>query len=1035
MSEYDLFDLVDLSFDPPENKARQIKKQVDQKLSELNSALNRETQQTSRNTIQLQIDYLKNVETSILSADGKKLLDSEFKKLADKKTYSALASLTSVVMLLGKTIGNSVTNSSIRYYRKKFRLSDEHVKEVFTKAGFNIVNNNYLKKFPKFPTNSDRIYSDLASLRTYKDPNPNGADTSSVSDLYMFAAYLSNELENSSAYRSMGTKELWNIFNIASQKFSQRTDDLGKLCGAISTAAKTYVFNSEENRSAYNQYLLYRSYELTDLFEQMKKVQEEFLLNSKFADACISIICKYFPEYEVALAIYNREACFKDDFYIPTVWMYTIKCNYCDVVNEFDSEKSAVEVNSCKNCKKALFKKCEKCSNYIPVYKNKCPDCGYVFASAELFAKFYKQAELAFKNDDFTSARQHLLEAQELLPFKDERVVKFGDEIDRKEKEFKEPIDKLRKLILDRKYFTAKSELSKIAIKYPGLNIDYFANAIDDELKPIDELFKFSGIPTALSNRPDTCLSILSMCPDYEPALELLRATPPVSCANVVVLADSKTGFISVRWSPSKENGVAYRIVRKNGTEASSSESDGDVLVDEYTDTLFVDKSVNSGQSYTYSVFAVRVGAYSKPVSGTAVVYSAVKNCSASYDGSEVSVTWDAPKGSLGAYVSRECDGEKVVLAKTAYGCCRDSNVKFGKTYTYRVFANYSLNNKSQGVDTVITPIPDIESFSIKASHKQDNVYNISWDINEKGVKLRLVANNKIVGEVKSDNGFANVTFAKNNLFDIFIEALSGNKWVRSKNNVTIDTYVPCEIDKKSCKIEDVVSKDNNGNSYSVDISICLSKDIEPNVSAFYFAVRNKNSENKWATKEEIGKSSDIRKISINNYRLCGCIPYKGPVTDDFFISVFTCYSVNGKEIISQPSKVELDRHLIANLLWSVSDKSLDNMKFYITLTANKRIEYVPELLLCSCEEGQFISSPDDKNVKLRWKTPYIEDINSTNLNTAGTEYKIFYPLRLNNISDKDLKNYKFSLFMRGINKGDEITARWDRGFFGKIMM
>ena len=92
-----------------------------------------------------------------------------------------------------------------------------------------------------FLLNADRIYSELAALRRTKDPNPNGADTSVVDDLYSFAAYISNDTENIALYKAMDTKKLWEIFDPASRRYSQRNDDLGKLCGSLSAAGKKHM--------------------------------------------------------------------------------------------------------------------------------------------------------------------------------------------------------------------------------------------------------------------------------------------------------------------------------------------------------------------------------------------------------------------------------------------------------------------------------------------------------------------------------------------------------------------------------------------------------------------------------------------------------------------------------------------------------------------------------------------------------------------------------------------------------------------------
>lgn len=176
MADFDVFDMVGLAFDPPETNARQVKKKIDHKKAELGSTLGRETQQTNRDALQAQIDYLDGIAIQILSPDGKKLIDSAFKPLADGKTAAELSSLSATVELLAITGEHTVTEATIRHYKKESRLSVEHVKKAFTDAGFEIIDKDPLAAFPKFPTNADRIYSELAALRRTKDPNPNGAD-------------------------------------------------------------------------------------------------------------------------------------------------------------------------------------------------------------------------------------------------------------------------------------------------------------------------------------------------------------------------------------------------------------------------------------------------------------------------------------------------------------------------------------------------------------------------------------------------------------------------------------------------------------------------------------------------------------------------------------------------------------------------------------------------------------------------------------------------------------------------------------------
>ena len=1027
MADFDVFDMVKLDFDPPKTNARQVKKKIDQKKAELGSALGRETQQTNRDALQAQIDYLDGIAAQILSPDGKKLIDSAFKPLADEKTTAELSSLSATVELLALTGAHTVTEAAIRHYRNKSRLSFEHVKKAFADAGFEIIDKNPLAACPKFPKNADRIYSELAALRRTKDPNPNGVDTSVVADLYAFAAYISNDTDNIALYKAMDTKELWGIFDLASRKYSQRNDDLGKLCGSLSAAAKTYVFNSDENRAAYERYLVYHSDELTKLFTTMKRAPEATLLSSKFADPFIKIICNYFPDYEVALAIYNKEAGFTDNYYWPTSWVYTIKCSYCGSVSEFESEADAMKANSCKNCRKPLFKKCDKCGKAIPVFKDSCPHCGYVFASAALFSKFFQQAEAAFRRSDFDAARQYLFQAQAYAPGEKTRIDQLAKQVEKEEIVLKEPINRLRQLIAERKFNTAKTELSSIIRKYPNLNVAEFDQTIDRKLATADRLFS-SASNSSASKKADACIAILMQCVDYAPALAFLRATAPMPSSNIAVVPVSGTGVINVSWGHSTEQGVSYRLVRKKGKIAPTSENDGDVLANKISATSFTDEHIKPGQIYTYSVFTVRWDVYSSPVSKTGMLYADVKNLHVSQRGAGVRITWDSPDNSRGATIVRICDGKNITLADAAHGSYEDSDTQYGRTYTYKVFANYDGNNRSSGVESVITPLPTVDSFSIRATQVKDNLYKISWTVKKRGIDLRVMVNGKLSVEAKSEDGTVQATLPKETFCKISVLAYSGGKWINSENSIEVNTYSSCGIDKKATSMEESVISGRKGISYRIDLKIHLSGKIPSNVSAFYYTVRTAKSTNRWATLEEIGKNPDIQKVSLATYQKQGFIPYQDFVLNEttFFISVFTCYSAGGKEIVSEPQKMKIDRPLNANLFWSVSYGMFDGLKLMIELSGNKPIEYVPELYLCVCDAGQFIPSQDDKNAELVMEVP------SVDLDTPVTEYRKSYSVKTN-LPAKYLKKCSYFLFEQDTTSGDNITLRWRQGFSGKV--
>lgn len=611
MADFDLFEMTGLSFDPPETNVKLIRKSIENKKKELGNLLGRETQQVSRDKIQSKIAYLDKVCGKIFTADGKKLDSKEFKKLAQDKQLKVQTTLRSTLDLMVVTGTRTVTETAVRYYRKETGLSADSVRKMMKSAGIIIENYDPMKGYPKFPTNAARMSQELEAMRMHRAAGPDRQGIQEIKDLYSLAAYFSSDMNNVRAYRGMDSSSLNQIFDQASRKYSMHNDDLGKLCGSLASSAKTYVFNSDENRSAYNAYLQYHSEELTGLFSNMKRVPEAILLESRFADPCIEVILKYFPDYKTALAIYNKEAGFRDSYYTPVNSVYTVRCGYCGQVSKFESEKTAHSSNKCSNCGRELFRKCSSCKEMIPAFMDKCPHCHSAFVSPVLFSKYYKMAEFAIKEGDYTTARENLRMAQSASPV-DPDVERLEAQIARLEREELEPVDKIKKLIAEHRYQEADAELARIIKKHPRINVRKYAAKIEAELDAADDMYNSYSRRTA-SERADACVDILARCIDHKRSLDFLRTNPPKPCMTLSANSDNEEGTIRISWTAPKERGVTYTLLRKDSLKPSSSILDGTVVAKGITGMSFTDKSVQNGSHYTYTIFSCRYGSESTP--------------------------------------------------------------------------------------------------------------------------------------------------------------------------------------------------------------------------------------------------------------------------------------------------------------------------------------------------------------------------------------------------------------------------------------
>ena len=1024
MADYDFFDLTGLLFDPPEKSAKRVKAAIDKKVKELGASLGSETQQVKRDEMTEQIKLLNDTGAAILTPDGKKVVEGPYSTLAEDRTQAEIAKLRATANLMALTGTKVITDAAIKDLPKERKLSDEHVREVFSNLGFTVKSFEGIDVAGLFPMQIKNTDEYISALSKTKDLNPNGEDISLVTDLYSFAAYLMEEPESSVVYRGKATSELLSIFVTFSKKFSQRNDDLGWLCSSIATAGKIYIFNSDENRSKYEFHLKYKTPDLNSLFDSMRGAPKQVLLESGFAEPCIKRIAETLDcSYEIALAVYNKEG---NVSYSPKASVYLVKCQFCGTMNQYPLEQDALKANACSNCKKALFKKCTKCGRMVLASLDKCPytDCGFVFASAAMFSKYYAAAEEALRKSDFDLARKYLFEAQTADPSEKRRIEQLTSTINAEETRHKEPLNKLRALTSAKLYVKAQAELPRIIREYPNLNIADIERSIKEAIAKADSSFSSAQNLTA-SKRADVCVSILQYCADHQPSLNFLHATRPVPSRSLSATADSAKGCINLAWTISKEQEIKYHLVRKTGKTPPVSVSDGTLLLEDTNATSFCDKTATPGHSYSYSLFISRMGVFSNAATKVAVLYSDVQNLRAVQNRKSIRLTWDMPQNNMGATVTRTASGKDTVLSRSTYGSFEDSNIQYGVAYTYKVSVNYADTMSSPGIKTVITPLVIIDSFRIKATHVKDNVYNVSWDIKQPKVDLRIMVNKSLNSECTSDVNAAQISLPKESFSTISVMAYSGGKWVESENSVQANTYSPCAIDKNRTELTEETITTPKGTVYSVELKIRLSQGIPNNVAGFYYAVRTTSSASRWAAIEEIGKAHDIGKVSIKKYKEKDGIIYSDSVTDErtFYISVFTIYDVGGKEIISEPRTIKVDRTISADLFWKVSKGFLGSLKLTISVVGNRPIKHVPELILCGCNDGEFIINYDDP------KAVEFIRINAIDLEKTQKEYSQGYDLAKFNYR----KNMKFFLFEANPVRSEKFTLRWFQGFSGKV--
>lgn len=316
LQNFDFFSLTGLPFDPPDKSQRRVEKAISEAVSKISSQLGREPQQLYRYAFQTQIDFLKQ-QSAFINSAGWLEASKHFDVLASKRTEQECEKVQFTASLLAQNGIRSLDKGILRSFHVKTGLSVETLTHVLEKSGIDLLPGAFSDKLPKFPTNGEKIQIELQELQATKDPNPNGPDTSRVTDLYVFAAYLMDDLGHADLYKNFSTNELKTIFDLAARKYSCRNDNLGKLCCSISSSASHYVFNSDDSRKGYEALMLYHHVALQSLFDALKMLPSGILFQPDFAEKCIKLISVFFPDYETALSIYNKEGNLAEVPYIP----------------------------------------------------------------------------------------------------------------------------------------------------------------------------------------------------------------------------------------------------------------------------------------------------------------------------------------------------------------------------------------------------------------------------------------------------------------------------------------------------------------------------------------------------------------------------------------------------------------------------------------------------------------------------------------------------------------------------------------------
>jgi hypothetical protein len=253
-----------------------------------------------------------------------------------------------------------------------------------------------------------------------------------------------------------------------------------------------------------------------------------------------------------------------------------------------------------------------------------------------------------------------------------------------------------------------------------------------------------------------------------------------------------------------------------------------------------------------------------------------------------------------------------------------------------------------------------------------------------------------------------------------------------SKNYAQISTYSPCEIDGAQSQIKKDQPFLHGGNSaYSIELSIKTAGPIPDNVTEFWYFVRTKpaaSKEDPWVEAKETASATDINKAAISMYKKNGEILFTTTAKDEYayYVTLFTVYEINGKKVISLPSRRRFDRVLNANIFWKVTKPIIGNRRLSIEIKPSRSLIRLPKLILCASLQGQHLENYTDENAKT------LMEIQEQELETPQSIFKKDYEI-ISPVSSQLTKNSKLFLFVISSVQNECYSLRRAEGFTGKI--
>lgn len=918
---YEILD--DLSIDQKNLKV--INQSINDWYNNLNTKYHKTTNIAIKNQIKSQMDLKPEMEKVMNDTKLRMQEANEYKEKMKKQVENI-----AIVLSNEDTKSFPVTNAFIGNIVKKYGLKRMEVVAIFKRHHGEEVNskNDYFdKNFLKTQIDEINIWINEINKPEVAKKYPWIPENKQINNLYdLMACY--NHQPNMN-YTSKSTDELYAIANAGDKEYSMKTSLLEGQ--KLFSKAKIDAFSSDENRRKYNNSLNLMS--LDSFFAIANNVPDSMKKDEIFAEAAIKKIQTKFPDYNLALAIYNQKLGLIRDPYEAKKSSILVYCGHCHTSTPFASASAAMN-SQCPVCGKPFYKKCPSCGKLIPSSSKICSNCHLDLIEYQNFDHYYHQASIAMQNLNLNEAKLYINKAKIANP-KSSQIIQLENNLTSLQKQYDAPLKQLQNYMNNHEYLTANQYINNLKKQYPKLNLDYQQKTAQTAINNAKVMFNQKGTNTY--ETANNCVRILRMIKDFPEAKAYLdKVSPrPVSVLNSSV---NQQG-VSLNWNASQDIGVTYVLVR-NSQHRPMNISDGFVIEETDTRFSFLDRGIESGLTYYYALFVKRGDNYSTPATTSITLYNEIDKNTLNYmiDGQNIRFQWTLPKHALGIRILR-CQGGSVDINPNANTICVatkasnsfiDNQIEKGKMYQYRFQVIYQASGREVCTNGIVCDVlnEEIPKPSTITQAKYDETLNkIIFHIQSsttKSYKIQVINLEKPFGHIndtidvsqipqygkivaigETTNTQLNMSALKNTNYYFGIITIVGNKAILG-NTSHISTTAHLDIDKTKTKI---INK---------RLHIHLNEPIATNVTNIFYACKVKQTSNSKPPYLTVNDINEMRQMTITQYQKQHSIIIDAIPERELYITVIAQMNDNGKTYYGEPAKLYINNNKKATLIYDI---------------------------------------------------------------------------------------------------------------------